>query len=134
MQMLGAGDFLASLKDGVDTEVIEKGATFSSGQRQLISFARALVHNPKILILDEATSSVDTETEQLIQKAMKVLMKGRTTFIIAHRLSTIRNADMIYLLEKGRIVEQDRHDELINLGGRYSEMYHAQRLSAELGA
>ena len=134
MQMLGAGDFLASLKDGVDTEVIEKGATFSSGQRQFISFARALVHNPKILILDEATSSVDTETEQLIQKAMKVLMKGRTTFIIAHRLSTIRNADMIYLLEKGRIVEQGRHDELINLGGRYSEMYHAQRLSAELGA
>ncbi len=134
MEMLGAGDFLTSLKDGIDTEVVEKGATFSSGQRQLISFARALAHNPKILILDEATSSVDTETEQLIQKAMQVLMKGRTTFIIAHRLSTIRNAHKIYLLEKGRIVEQGSHDELINLAGRYSDMYRAQRLSAELGA
>lgn len=126
LEAVGAESVLKNLKEGIDESVREGGATLSSGQRQLISFARALAHDPGILILDEATSSVDSETEQLIQSAMKVLMKGRTSFVIAHRLSTIRNADRIYLLEKGRIAESGTHDELIEKKGRYYEMYRAQ--------
>ncbi|MDO4712194.1 MAG: ABC transporter ATP-binding protein, partial [Peptostreptococcaceae bacterium] len=102
LEMVGGEVVTRNLKDGIDEKVVERGATLSSGQRQLISFARALAQDPRILILDEATSSVDSETEQIIQKAMTVLMQGRTTFVIAHRLSTIKNADKIYLLEKGR--------------------------------
>ena len=128
LELLGAGDFISSLKEGIDTPVVERGQTLSAGQRQLISFARALAYDPKILILDEATSSVDTETEQIIQKAMQVLMKGRTTFIIAHRLSTIRSADRIYMLEKGKVIESGTHEELINKHKKYYDMYRTQGL------
>ena len=134
LELLGAGDFISSLEEGIDTPVVERGQTLSSGQRQLISFARALAYDPKILILDEATSSVDTETEQIIQKAMQVLMKGRTTFIIAHRLSTIRSADRIYMLEKGRVIESGTHEELINKHKKYYDMYRTQRLRVEADA
>ena len=106
--------FPAILENGYDEPVIEKGSTLSSGQRQLISFARALAFDPAILILDEATSSIDTETEAVIQDAMEVLKKGRTTFIIAHRLSTIKNADQIIVLDRGTIVERGNHDELMD--------------------
>ena len=126
LKMVGGEDLLLSLKNGIDTQVVERGSTLSSGQRQLISFARALAHNPKILILDEATSSIDSETEQIIQNAMQVLMKGRTTFVIAHRLSTIKNADRIYLLDRGRILEEGNHEELIELRGKYYNMYQMQ--------
>ncbi len=102
---------------------------FSSGQRQLISFARALAQNPKILILDEATSSIDSQTKEIIQNAMSIVMKGRTTFIIAHRLSTIKNADKIYLLEKGKIIESGNHESLIQNKGKYYEMYQAQNIN-----
>lgn len=126
LRMVGGDAIMQSLDKGMDTEVIEKGATLSSGQRQLITFARALAHDPRILVLDEATSSVDSETEQMIQNAMSVLMKNRTTFVIAHRLSTIKNANRIYLLHKGRIAEEGNHDELIALKGRYYKMYQMQ--------
>ncbi|KAB7666868.1 ABC transporter ATP-binding protein [Bacillus sp. B1-b2] len=124
---VGADRVLKDLENGYDEPVIEKGSTLSSGQRQLISFARALAFNPAILILDEATSSIDTETEQIIQKAMDVLKKGRTTFIIAHRLSTIRNADQIIVLDHGEIVEKGNHEELMKEKGRYYQMYQMQQ-------
>lgn len=127
LSMIGGEVVLRTLKKGIDEPVVERGATLSSGQRQLISFARALAQNPSILILDEATSSVDSETEQIIQSAMDVLMKGRTTFVIAHRLSTIKNADRIYLLEKGKVIESGTHDELIALKSKYYEMYETQK-------
>lgn len=124
---VGADRVLKNLENGYDEPVIEKGSTLSSGQRQLISFARALAFDPAILILDEATSSIDTETEQIIQHAMEVLKKGRTTFIIAHRLSTIRNADQIIVLDHGEIVEKGNHEELMKLKGRYYQMYQLQQ-------
>ncbi|WP_042476759.1 ABC transporter ATP-binding protein [Bacillus ndiopicus] len=123
---VGGERVLANLEKGLDEPVIEKGSTLSSGQRQLISFARALAFNPAILILDEATSNIDTETEEIIQHAMDVLKQGRTTFIIAHRLSTIKNADKILVLDRGKIVEQGTHEELLKLGGRYETMYQLQ--------
>jgi len=126
LEAVGGERVLKNLEKGLDDPVIEKGSTLSSGQRQLISFARALAFDPAILILDEATSNIDTETEEIIQHAMEVLKKGRTTFIIAHRLSTIKNADQILVLDKGEIVERGTHEELVALGGRYETMYRLQ--------
>ena len=120
---VGAHDFIMNLKNGYDTSVEEGGLTLSVGQRQLISFARALLANPRILILDEATSSVDTQTEHIIQTALATLLKGRTSFVIAHRLSTITNADKIVVIDGGKIVEQGKHSELLALQGRYYELY-----------
>ena len=122
-----ADDFIRAMPKGYLTEVNERGSSLSVGQRQLISFARALLNDPKILILDEATSSIDTHTEILIQKALDVLLKGRTSFVIAHRLSTIRNADCIMVIQDGHVAERGTHDELIKLeGGHYKELCDAQ--------
>jgi len=120
---VGAHDFIIRLRNGYETSVEEGGVMLSVGQRQLLSFARALLADPRILILDEATSSVDTQTEQLIQKALARLLKGRTSFVIAHRLSTITNADRIVVIRDGRIVEQGTHLELLARGGIYAELY-----------
>lgn len=128
---VGGERVLKNLEKGMDEPVVEKGSTLSAGQRQLISFARALAFDPAILILDEATSNIDSETEEIIQHAMDVLKAGRTTFIIAHRLSTIKNADKILVLDRGEIVEQGTHDELITLGGRYETMYRLQAKSLQ---
>lgn len=127
LKQVGAQPMLDRFEKGIDEPVIEKGSAFSSGERQLISFARTLYANPKILILDEATSHIDTETEEIIQQAMEVVKKGRTSFIIAHRLSTIQNADKILVLSKGRIVEQGRHEELLALEGIYAQMSAIQQ-------
>jgi len=120
---VGAHDFIMSLKNGYETSVEEGGATLSVGQRQLISFARALLANPRILILDEATSSVDTQTEQIIQRALATLLKGRTSFVIAHRLSTITSADKIVVIHDGKIIEQGSHTELLGNQGMYYGLY-----------
>ena len=120
---VGAHDFIARLEDGYSTYLHERGMNLSVGQRQLISFARAIIARPRILILDEATANVDTQTEVIIQRALSTLLEGRTSFVIAHRLSTIRNADRIVVLEHGRIVEQGKHDDLLALGGRYANLY-----------
>ncbi|WP_051237027.1 ABC transporter ATP-binding protein [Paenibacillus pinihumi] len=124
---VGADRLLRNLPKGIDEPVIEKGSTLSAGQRQLISFARAIAFDPAILILDEATSNIDTETEALIQHALEVVKKGRTTFVIAHRLSTIKSADLILVLDKGQIAEQGNHDELMRLKGKYYQMYQIQQ-------
>ena len=125
-KMVGVHEFIMSLPGGYGYEVMERGATLSVGQRQLISFVRALVHDPKIIVLDEATSSVDSESELLIQSAISTLMKGRTSVVIAHRLSTIRNADQILVMDKGEIKERGSHDELLIKNGLYSALYHLQ--------
>ncbi|WP_202080534.1 ABC transporter ATP-binding protein [Caldalkalibacillus salinus] len=126
LKMVGADRFIEPLPHQYDEPVVEKGSTLSSGQRQLISFARALAFDPAILILDEATANIDTETEAMIQRALEVLKRGRTTFIIAHRLSTIREADHILVLDHGHIVEQGKHDALIQQRGKYQQMYQMQ--------
>jgi ATP-binding cassette subfamily B multidrug efflux pump len=125
-EIVGADRFIKRLPSGYDTEVKERGATLSVGQKQLISFARALAYDPRILILDEATSSVDTETELLIQAAIKRLLRGRTSIVIAHRLSTIQSADKIIVLHKGEIREVGTHQELLALGGIYYKLYQLQ--------
>ncbi len=124
-----AHDFIMELENGYQTEVNERGSRLSAGQRQLISFARALLADPKILILDEATSSIDTETEIALQKGLSELLKGRTSFIIAHRLSTIRNADCIMYVDRGNILEKGTHEELMALGGEYYRLYMSQYLN-----
>jgi ATP-binding cassette subfamily B protein len=124
--------FIEALPQGYETEVKERGATLSVGQKQLLSFARALAHDPRILILDEATSSVDTETEQLIQEALKVLLRGRTAIVIAHRLSTIQNVDEILVLHKGRIRERGSHQALLAQRGLYFKLYQLQYKDQEL--
>ena len=121
-----AHDFISQMENGYYTEVNERGSRLSAGQRQLISFARALLADPKILILDEATSSIDTETEILLQRGLNELLKGRTSFIIAHRLSTIKNADCIMYIDKGGILERGTHDELLAQRGAYYELYMSQ--------
>jgi ATP-binding cassette subfamily B protein len=120
------------LTEGIKTNVSERGATFSVGQRQLISFARALAHNPRFLILDEATSSVDTKTEVLIREALDRLLEGRTAMVIAHRLSTIQHADRILVFHKGRLREQGSHQQLLALRGIYYRLYQLQYKDQEL--
>jgi ATP-binding cassette subfamily B protein len=123
---VGAHDFISKLPGGYDFNVQERGGMLSSGQRQLIAFIRAYVYNPNILILDEATSSIDTETERLIQNAINILTKGRTSIIIAHRLATIQKADNIIVMDHGKIVEQGNHQELLKLGGAYQNLFELQ--------
>jgi ATP-binding cassette subfamily B protein len=121
-----ADRFIRTLPDGYDTVIDDEGSGVSVGERQLLTIARAFLVRPPILVLDEATSSVDTRTEVLVQEAMSRLREGRTAFVVAHRLSTIRDADTIVVMENGAIVEQGRHDQLVHAGGSYTRLYAAQ--------
>ncbi|MEP7355918.1 MAG: ATP-binding cassette domain-containing protein, partial [Anaerolineales bacterium] len=121
-----ADDFIRELPDGYDTVVGERGVTLSGGQRQRLAIARALLMDPRILILDDATSSVDTETEYLIQQALDTLMQGRTTFVIAQRLSTVKRADLILVLQGGHIAQRGRHADLVSVPGLYQDIYNLQ--------
>jgi ATP-binding cassette subfamily B protein len=121
-----ADRFIRKLPRGYDTEISEKGANFSRGERQLLSFARALAVDPDVLILDEATSSVDPETERIIQESLKKLMAGRTSLVIAHRLSTILDVDEILVVRRGEIIERGNHTDLILQNGYYSKLFHLQ--------
>ena len=126
-----ADEFIRRLEDGYETVLGERGSGLSQGQRQLLSITRAILADPRILILDEATSSVDTRTELLIQEALEALMRGRTSFVVAHRLSTIRNADQVLMMQDGRIVERGTHTELLAQGGAYHALYMSQYQALE---
>ncbi len=134
VRLVRADSFVARLPLGMDTPLSERASNLSVGQRQLLSFARVLAHDPDVLILDEATGNIDTETERLIQEALRELLKGRTSLVIAHRLSTVRRADRILVLNKGRLAEQGTHEELIERGGLYSTLYRMQYLDADPAA
>ena len=123
---VNADSFIEKLPGGYDEPVTERGSTFSAGQRQLLSFARTLAYDPKILVLDEATANIDTETESLITDALSRLMNGRTTIMVAHRLSTIQHADQIIVMHKGQIQESGTHQELLKKGGMYKNLYDLQ--------
>lgn len=125
-KVIRAHDFIKDLPRGYDTRVQERGSTLSVGQRQLISFARTLLSDPKVLILDEATSSIDTQTEILLQEGLDRLLEGRTAFIVAHRLSTIRNSDRIFYIGNQRVLEEGSHEELLAQRGYYYELYKTQ--------
>lgn len=124
-RVCGLEQFISTLPQGLDT-VLSENANISAGQKQLLTIARAMLQNAPMLILDEATSSVDTRTELVIQRAMDELMKGRTSFVIAHRLSTIKDADMILVMKDGDVIESGTHDELLRRGGFYAELYNSQ--------
>lgn len=123
-----AHEFIMELEHGYDTEISERGSQLSIGQRQLLAFARTMVSDPRILILDEATSSIDTHTERLVQQGIESLLKGRTSFVIAHRLSTIRKADRIFVIDQGNIMESGNHEELMAKKGAYYQLYESQFL------
>jgi subfamily B ATP-binding cassette protein HlyB/CyaB len=125
-ELAGAHDFILELPEGYDTIVGERGSSLSGGQRQRVAIARALIADPRILIFDEATSALDYESERAIQQNMKEISAGRTVFIIAHRLSTVRHADRIITIERGRIVEDGSHDQLIRSNGRYAKLHYLQ--------
>ena len=129
-RLANADGFIKRLPDGYNTVLHGGGANLSQGQRQLLAIARAAVADPPVLILDEATSSIDTRTERLVQKGMDALMSGRTSFVIAHRLSTVRNADCIMVMEQGRIIERGTHDQLMEEKGRYYQLYTGKSISA----
>ena len=129
-RLANADGFIRRLPDGYQTLLTGDGANLSQGQRQLLAIARAAVADPPVLILDEATSSIDTRTEALVQEGMDRLMKGRTTFVIAHRLSTVKNSDCIMVLEQGRIIERGTHDQLIEEKGRYYQLYTGNAIGA----
>jgi ATP-binding cassette subfamily B multidrug efflux pump len=132
LREVGLGPYVDAQPKGVESEVSERGSTLSVGQRQLVSFARALAHDPRFLILDEATSSVDTKTELMIREALDRLLKGRTAVVIAHRLSTIQHADRILVFHKGRLREQGSHQELLAMRGIYYRLYQLQYKEQEL--
>jgi ABC-type multidrug transport system fused ATPase/permease subunit len=125
-RLANAHEFIVALPDGYATEILEGGVNLSIGQRQLVCIARAVLADPRLLILDEATSSVDTVTEMMIQEALQRLLRGRTAIVIAHRLSTVLHADRICVVQDGRIVERGRHQELLAKGGLYRELYERQ--------
>ena len=125
-KLANADDFIRRLPEGYNTMLTKNGANLSQGQRQLIAIARAAIAKPPVLILDEATSSIDTRTERLIENGMDAIMEGRTVFVIAHRLSTVRNSNAIMVLEKGEVIERGSHDELLEQKGRYYQLYTGQ--------
>ena len=127
-KLANAHGFISRLPQGYDTMLTANGASLSQGQRQLLAIARAAIADPPVLILDEATSSIDTRTEKLVQAGMDRLMKGRTTFVIAHRLSTIQNSDCIIVLEKGKIIERGNHEQLLEAKGKYYSLYTGNQI------